>query len=152
MAASTAENSKELDRNIEINGEEMCGFTHPDICLLPILCPYSLCLYPTELESWYDYIDLITYSVTLVKLVEVEVAVLPPRAAAIGQYAAAGHHHRPGFLVCHGGGKVEVVWVVRRDADLDAARPLLHQTVDADLEELVVLQRPENMPRHSRQA
>ena len=34
-----------------------------------------------------------TYSVSLVELVEVEVPVLPPRAAAVGQDAAAGHHH-----------------------------------------------------------
>ena len=45
-------------------------------------------------------------------------------------------------LVVHGGGEVEVVGVVRGDSDLDAARPLLHEAVDADLEELVVLERP----------
>ena len=116
-------------------------------------------------------IECPTNSVPLVELVEVEVSVLPPRAAPVGQNAAARHHHRPRFLnslsikisydetntqpqctstghreggthlVGHGGGEVEVVRVVGGDSDLDAARPLLDEAVDPDLEELAVLER-----------
>ena len=51
--------------------------------------------------------------------------------------------HREGgtHLVGHGRGEVEVVRVVGGDSDLDAARPLLDEAVDPDLEELAVLER-----------
>ena len=61
---------------------------------------------------------------------------------AEGRIAGPSTIHRGGtHLVGHGGGEVEVVWVVGGDPDLDAARPLLDEAVDPDLEELAVLER-----------
>ena len=57
-------------------------------------------------------------------------------------YSMSTRHREGGtHLVGHGGGEVEVVRVVGGDSDLDAARPLLDEAVDPDLEELAVLER-----------
>ena len=79
-----------------------------------------------------------TDPVPLCQLIQVELSVLAPGATAVGEDAAAGHHHGAGLGIGHGGGEVEHGGVVRGDAHLDAAGPFVHQAVDAELKQFAV--------------
>ena len=69
-------------------------------------------------------------------------SVLVQDGGSVVHDAVPRHHPRARAQVGHGGGQLQVRRVVRRHADLDGARPLVHHLVDADLEHLVGAERP----------
>lgn len=52
---------------------------------------------------------------------------------AIGEYASATHHGSAGAHIGHGGREVQQARIMSSDANFNAARPLVYQSVNANL-------------------